>query len=211
MKLARALLPVLFLLPAACTGADSGTAAPVTPDSSPAVSPFVDCDTLTATPSASTTSAGQTGTAESPTPAAGEARLPALSLPCFTGDRRVDLAELRGPAVINLWASWCAPCRKELPVLQRFADRAAGQVHVLGVNVTDRRAAAQSLGTDLGLSFPNLADADDELRRALGRQVIPITLFVDAAGRIRHLDTSGALDDATLATLAQRHLGVMPR
>jgi thiol-disulfide isomerase/thioredoxin len=135
--------------------------------------------------------------------------LPRLSLPCYTGRDAVEIADLRGPAVVNLWASWCGPCRSELPVLQRFADRTAGRVHVLGVVSGDTRSASASLARDLGVSFPAVFDPDQRLKRALRRPGMPLTLFVDARGRVAHLDESGALGPNALDRLAERHLGVV--
>jgi hypothetical protein len=63
--------------------------------------------------------------------------LPDIALPCLGGGRDVNLAGLRGPMVVNLWASWCEPCREELPVLQEYAERARRQVRVLGVDFED--------------------------------------------------------------------------
>ncbi|WDZ85728.1 TlpA family protein disulfide reductase [Micromonospora cathayae] len=134
--------------------------------------------------------------------------LPDLRFACFTGGAEVALREVRGPAVLNLWASWCAPCRKELPAFQRLSDRMAGQAHVIGVNTYDDRSRAVSVGEDFGVTFPSLVDTDQRLQRELAPNVLPVTIFVDGQGRIRHQDVSGALDDARLAELVRRHLGL---
>ncbi|SDY12870.1 Thiol-disulfide isomerase or thioredoxin [Micromonospora pattaloongensis] len=149
-------------------------------------------------------SPGPTNAASSATGGAGET-LPRIELPCFTGGQPVRIGAIRGPAVINVWASWCGPCRKELPAFQRLARRAPETLHVIGVNNRDSREAAQSIGD---VTFPNLFDPDERLRTELGLAWLPLTLFVDDQGRIRHVDASGALDDAELAALVQRHLGV---
>jgi thiol-disulfide isomerase/thioredoxin len=133
--------------------------------------------------------------------------VPDLTLPCFTGGEPVVLARLGRPTVISLWASSCPPCREELPELQRFAD-ASPQVAVLGVVTGDRRSAAASLAADLGITFPSVDDPDRRLLQALGRIALPVTLFVDAAGVVRHEDVSGALTTERLRTLATRYLGV---
>ncbi|MEV1286043.1 TlpA disulfide reductase family protein [Micromonospora sp. NPDC049679] len=204
IRRAASLLLPLLLLAAGCTATDvSGDAA-----SSRAPSPFVDCAGLTAAP-ASTPSARATpaGTAR-PSDAARADALPKIELSCFTGGRGVPLGTIRGPIVINLWASWCPPCRAELPAFERLHQRTAGKLHVVGVDTKDTRAAAQSTGEDLGLTFPTLFDPDERLRLALGRNGLPMTLFVDADGRVRHVYQSTPLDDAALGALVERHLGV---
>nr|WP_233604671.1 TlpA disulfide reductase family protein [Micromonospora sp. HM5-17] len=150
------------------------------------------------------TTVGSTG----PTEVTPVRSLPTLSLRCLVGDTEIQVGALRGPAVINLWASWCPPCRKELPAFQRLFARANGAVGVIGVNTRDDRAAARSIGEDLGLRFPSLFDPDQRLLRHAARPLLPVTFFVDAQGRIRHQDQTGALDDAKLARLVREHLGV---
>ncbi|MEH1127062.1 TlpA family protein disulfide reductase [Micromonospora sp. CPCC 206061] len=168
------------------------------PKAAPA--PFADCAALTAPPAQATASPG-------PAPA-DAAPLPDIALPCFTGDATVQVSAIRGPAVVNLWGSWCAPCRDEMPAFQRFAERAAGKVHVIGVDTHDTREAGGSLAEDLGVTYPNLYDRSERFRIKLSGRPLPVTLFVDQQGKIRHLYNAAALDDAALATLAAQHLGV---
>ncbi|MDG4791288.1 redoxin domain-containing protein [Micromonospora sp. WMMD1102] len=184
----------------ASTGSTGASTAPASMPTGPAGTP--------------TGSAGRPPSASTPAAEAGSAGgvgrpLPALSLPCFVGTGEVAVGELRGPAVLNLWASWCAPCRRELPAFQRLAERTGDRLRVVGVNTGDARPAARSIGEDFGLEFPSLYDRDKLLLTGLGgRPVLPVTLLVDAEGRIRHRDETGALDDTELATLVRRHLGV---
>lgn len=110
--------------------------------------------------------------------------------------------------MINVWASWCPPCRKELPAFQRLSERTAGQLQVVGVNSRDSRSGAQSIGEDFGVRFPMLVDQGEALQRELKRNAIPLTLFVAADGQVRHIDATGALDDAKLAKLVRQHLGL---
>ncbi|WP_405101341.1 TlpA family protein disulfide reductase [Micromonospora sp. NBC_01412] len=214
-RLAALLLP-LALLAAGCT-ASAGDPAPPGPRKNTRPSPFAACEALTAPPAAATptpTASGSAPAPAAPTPTAsgaapaGGSVLPELTLPCFTGGDQVALRDVRGPAVINLWASWCGPCRKELPAFQRLSERSAGRLQVVGVNARDSRDAAQSIGEDFGIRFPVLFDQGDSLSRGLNRNAIPLTVFVDADGRVRHVDVSGALDDARLAELVRRHLGL---
>ncbi|RQX14810.1 TlpA family protein disulfide reductase [Micromonospora arida] len=219
-RLALAVLPLLL----AVTGCTSGTAddepAP-RPAAAERPSPFRDCATLSTAPTATSPGSG-TATPTTATPAspgttapdgttaraAGGSALPELTLSCFTGGAPVVLREVAGPAVINVWASWCPPCRKELPAFQRLSERAAGQLQVVGVNSRDSRGGAQSIGEDFGVRFPILVDQGEALQRELKRNAIPLTLFVDADGQVRHIDASGALDDTRLAELVRQHLGL---
>lgn len=132
--------------------------------------------------------------------------LPELSLPCFTGGQDVALGTLPGPAVINMWASWCGPCRAELPVVQRLADRAEGRLHVLGVDVGDSREAAASFGEGRGVTMPTLYDRDRRLLAALGKVNLPVTVFVDSAGSavVHPLP----VDARELSELVRTHTGV---
>jgi peroxiredoxin len=142
-----------------------------------------------------------------PAPGGGEP-LPELSLPCLDGGHPVQVAAIRGPAVVNLWASWCAPCRSELPAFQRYADRAAGAVRVVGVASNDRVDASRALARDLHLTFPMLFDEDARLLGASGKIALPVTLFVDSAGRIRYVYNAQPLDEAALSALVAQHLGI---
>ncbi|MEU1686122.1 TlpA disulfide reductase family protein [Micromonospora sp. NPDC005707] len=195
-RLAYLLVPLLLAV-AGCTGTTEAPAGPAPATRAERPSPFADCAPLTAAPAS--------GPAPSGTP--GDP-LPDLALSCFTGGAPVNVRDIRGPAVINVWASWCPPCRKELPAFQRLSERAGGRFQVIGVNSRDSRGGAQSIGEDFGVRFPMLVDQGDAFERALGRNAFPLTVLVDADGRIRHTDSTGALDDARLAELVRTHLGV---
>ena len=200
-RLALVILPLLLTLAGCTSGAADDDPAP-RPAAAERPSPFRDCSTLSTAPTAASPGSGTTA------PAAGGQALPELTLSCFTGGAPVALRDVAGPAVINVWASWCGPCRKELPAFQRLSERAAGQLQVVGVNTRDSRGGAQSIGEDFGVRFPILVDQGDALQRELKRSAFPLTLFVDAQGRIRHVDATGALDDAQLAKLVRQHLGL---
>lgn len=198
-RLAALLVPVLLAM-AGCTGTGEENAPPTREGAAQSrPSPFEDCSGLTAAPSSAATPAGA---------ASDGSGLPELTLTCFTDGAPVALRDVRGPVVINLWASWCAPCRQELPAFQRLSERAEGRLTVLGVNTRDSRGGAQSIGEDFGVRFPSLVDQGAALQRALGRNAMPMTVLVDGDGQVRHVDVSGALDDARLNDLVREHLGV---
>ncbi|MGN9813305.1 TlpA family protein disulfide reductase [Micromonospora sp. BQ11] len=208
-RLALLLVPALLAVAGCTTSTDTGEATTSREKAaSSRPSPFADCADL-GTPPPSAAPAASTAPAEGAPagPGVGKA-LPDLTLTCFTGGTPVALRDVRGPAVINVWASWCPPCRKELPAFQRLSERAAGQLRVLGVNSRDGREAAQSIGEDFGVRFPVVVDQGEAFQRALERNAIPLTVFVDGRGTVRHVDASGALDDTRLAELVRRHLDV---
>lgn len=142
-------------------------------------------------------------------PSAAPSRVPDLSLSCLAGGAQVRLAELRRPAVVNLWASWCAPCRLEMPAIQRYAMRAGARVAVLGVDTGDTRTGASSVIQDLKITYPNLGDDRQLLLHELGRSGLPVTVFIDAQGGVRHVYSGPPLTDASLGDLVATQLGVV--
>lgn len=138
--------------------------------------------------------------------------LPDLTVPCFNGGMSVRLSQVKGPAVVNLWASWCGPCREELPAFAALAAKAEGRFTVLGVVTGDTRAAAASLAEDLGVTFPTVFDERSRLSTELvkGKQAssaLPVTLFVKD-GRVVYAYQGTALDQAGLDKLVGEHLGL---
>lgn len=115
------------------------------------------------------------------------ASVPGIAVPCLGAPGTVDLgAALAGrAALLNVWASWCGPCREEIPALAGYTTR-PGSVPVIGVNVQDQPAAALSLLADLGAHYPSVADSDGALWSALHvPSIIPFSYIVYPGGAIR--------------------------
>jgi thiol-disulfide isomerase/thioredoxin len=139
--------------------------------------------------------------------AAGE-DLPELTLRCFSGGT-LDLRKAPGvPTVINLWASWCGPCRTELPLVQQLADAAGDRVRVLTVNSEDGIPQATSFAADADVTLPTAFDGDGELGTALGLRGLPQTLFVAADGSLAFVQVSPVHSLAEFEALVADHLGV---
>jgi cytochrome c biogenesis protein CcmG/thiol:disulfide interchange protein DsbE len=110
---------------------------------------------------------------------------PAFVLETLDGRGELALSELRGkPVVLNFWASWCAPCRLEMPVLVDAWRRYGERVHFLGVNVLDQREAAVRFARDVGMEFPSVHDPEGDVLRWFRVVGLPTTVFVTREGRI---------------------------
>lgn len=97
------------------------------------------------------------------------------------------LQELRGRVVmVNFWATWCGPCRQEMPHLNRLHEKynRAGLV-LLGVNVDDDPANAAAVATKLGIQFPVLLDTDKKVSDQYDLQAMPSTYLIDRDGKVR--------------------------
>ncbi|HZX31959.1 MAG TPA: TlpA disulfide reductase family protein [Rhodocyclaceae bacterium] len=95
------------------------------------------------------------------------------------------LSEYRGkPLVINVWASWCAPCRAEMGSLDRLAQRYSKHFNVIGISTDDYRDRAMMALRQSGTSFPNYIDSKLMMENMLGADRIPLTLLVDAQGKV---------------------------
>ncbi len=103
----------------------------------------------------------------------------------LTGDFRM-LAELRGkPLIINVWASWCGPCRSEMGSLEQLSRRFGGkQFNIIGVSTDDDGNAAYSFIMNSGITFDNYLDKNLTLENMLGAETIPLTLLVDPKGKV---------------------------
>jgi cytochrome c biogenesis protein CcmG, thiol:disulfide interchange protein DsbE len=103
-----------------------------------------------------------------------------------TADGRIALAELRGaPIVLNLWASWCDPCRAEAPILERgWRDAAPQGVLFLGLDMQDAQEDARKFLRAFSVSYPNVREAGRETARAYGATGLPETYFITADGKI---------------------------
>ena len=119
---------------------------------------------------------------------------PAMDLPAWGGGR-TRLAELRGQGIVlNFWASWCEPCRAEMPSLELLAQRHEGdRLQVLAVNHRESDAAIRRFIDETALTLPVLRDADGAAARAWGVGVFPSTIVIGRDGRAR-FSVLGELD-----------------
>jgi thiol-disulfide isomerase/thioredoxin len=117
---------------------------------------------------------------------------PAFTIPDLAG-QPIALASLRGhPVWINLWATWCEPCRVEMPAMQALYEQYKGRgLVILGVNEREDRAAVEAYVRAGGYRWQFLLDGDGAVARRYQMAGLPSHVFVDAAGAIRRLDIGG--------------------
>lgn len=144
--------------------------------------------------------------------APGVRALPDITLDCLGGGKRVNLSALAGtPTVINLWASWCEPCRKELPLLAKANKEYGSAIRVLGVDFDDPAPDdAIELLKVSGVTYPQLVDRDSTIRTSFAVVGLPQTVFVDAQGRMVATERMPFRSYADLTAAIKRHLGVTP-
>lgn len=123
-------------------------------------------------------------------------------------DTLLDIADLRGDTVvINVWGSWCVPCREEAPVLSWLSrEYADAGVSFVGVNVKDNRAAALAFEDEFDIPYPSIEDRDGRALLALSAhvpaQAVPVTLVLDRDGRVAGR-VIGAVEEGTLRALIE--------
>ena len=99
----------------------------------------------------------------------------------------LEPADYRGrPVVVNFWATWCGPCRREQPVLQRLAEEYDGRVAFVGVNHTDDKAAAREYIRQYGVTYPSVFDPAGKVAFDFEVPYLPATVIVDAKGQLRY-------------------------
>lgn len=129
-------------------------------------------------------------------PRAGE-RLPDFALPTADGETVTRQDLLGKPTFLNFWASWCGPCRMEMPAIDALAREERGKVAVLAVNNGEPVAVARAFMRDNGFDLPVALDQDGALAGRWGFRYLPTSVFVDRRGTVCSI-FDGALDEATM-------------
>ena len=131
-----------------------------------------------------------------------------VELKCLDGTTGAQLGALKGPMILNVWGSWCGPCKEEIPIFRSFYEKAKDKVSLVGIDVEEssiedgRKFVASS-----GITWPNLYDSDGRSREYFGMGV-PVTWFIAADGTVVGKKIGAVKDENELITLTNKYLGV---
>lgn len=128
------------------------------------------------------------------------------TLSCLDGNSKVLLESITGPAVINVWGSWCIPCRQEMPFLRELA--ATGKVKIIGIDVEEANMeSARKFVIEQGMSWPNLYDADGSTKSSFGMGV-PVTWYLNSKSEVanKHIGVLKSKDQ--LFSDVEKYLGI---
>ena len=132
----------------------------------------------------------------------------ATLLKCLDGKSTIDIGQIKGPALVNVWGSWCGPCKDEMPIFVDFYSKYKEKVSLIGISVEEADLQdARDFVELYGMSWPNLNDPDGSTRGTLGMGV-PITLFIDAQGAVVYRKIGVVTTIEELERDTQKYLGV---
>ncbi len=138
---------------------------------------------------------------------------PAFALDTLTGDT-IRLEDLKGKVVLlNFWASWCPPCKAEMPAFEALQQAHQGDdLVILAVNTTyqDDPDAAAQFAADRGLTFPVLIDLDGQVSKTYQVLAMPSSFFIDRKGIIQQVIVGGPMSEALIQTQVERLLAEEP-
>ena len=131
-----------------------------------------------------------------------------ITLDCLDGAEGASINGIKGPAIINVWGSWCAPCKKEMPILRSFYEKAQGKLALIGVDVEEASIEdGRKFVENYGITWPNLYDADGKSRAYFGMGV-PVTWFIAADGSVAYKHIGALKSEIELISMTSKYLGV---
>lgn len=127
---------------------------------------------------------------------------------CLDSSLGVNVAAIKGPAIINVWGSWCAPCKEELPYFVEYFQTKAPEVQLIGIDVEEKRIEdGRMFARTNGIMWPNLYDSDGSTRKYFGMGV-PVTWFIDGEGKVLHKKIGPIKSVEELRSLSFKYFGL---
>jgi cytochrome c biogenesis protein CcmG/thiol:disulfide interchange protein DsbE len=131
-----------------------------------------------------------------------------LILNCLDGAQGFNVGAIAGPAIINVWGSWCPPCVKEIPIFVEFYDSLDPKVQLVGLDFQDGPLfAVQPFIEKSGITWPNFADQSGAARAYFGSSV-PLTWFIDSNNEVVYKKFGPVASLSELKALSKKYLGV---
>jgi thiol-disulfide isomerase/thioredoxin len=131
-----------------------------------------------------------------------------IMLDCLDGTDGASINGIKGPAIINVWGSWCGPCKEEMPILRSFYEKAQGKLALIGVDVEEASIEdGRKFVKNNGITWPNLYDADGKSRAYFGMGV-PVTWFIAADGSVAYKHIGVFKNEIELISMTSKYLGV---
>jgi len=131
-----------------------------------------------------------------------------IVLDCLDGTDGASINGIKGPAVINVWGSWCGPCKEEMPILRSFYEKAQDKLALIGVDVEEASMEdGRKFVENYGITWPNLYDADGKSRAYFGMGV-PVTWFIAADGNVAYKHIGVIKSEKELISMTSKYLGV---
>jgi len=134
-----------------------------------------------------------------------------LKLPCIDGSSEINYHSIKGPIIINVWASWCTGCKEEMPY---FVDLYAnpifksGEIKLLGIDVDEKNAdSGPNFIKSHGMSWPHLEDTDSRSKLVFGPGV-PVTYFLDKSGEVIHKHIGAYRSKSQLYEAVEKYFAV---
>jgi thiol-disulfide isomerase/thioredoxin len=134
-----------------------------------------------------------------------------LQMPCLDGSSNINFHSIKGPIIINVWASWCEGCKEEMPY---FIDLYAnpvfknGEIKLLGIDVDEKNAdSGPNFIKSYGMRWPHLEDVDGRSKIVFGPGV-PVTYFLDSTGEVIHKHIGAFLSKAQLYEAVEKYFEV---
>ena len=127
-------------------------------------------------------------------------------LSCLDGNSKVLLESIKGPAVINVWGSWCVPCRQEMPFLRALA--ATKKIQIIGIDVEEANMeSARKFVIEQGMTWPNLYDKDGSTKSAFGMGV-PVTWYLNSKSEVAYKHIGVLKSKEELFSELKKYLGI---
>lgn len=131
-----------------------------------------------------------------------------IVLDCLDGSEGASINGIKGPAIINVWGSWCGPCKEEIPILRSFYEKAQGKLALVGVDVEEASIEdGRKFVENYGITWPNLFDSDGKSRVYFGMGV-PVTWFIAADGSVAYKHIGVLKSEIELISMTSKYLGV---